>query len=258
MSKNFELLRQAGFKQDYFDDLPAEPPTPTAQRINPPGSNRSTSGAHLKQQPGTEDHRITALVRRIFLDVRNPNVRCVVFSGVAPLSGCTRICAQTSRTLASLVDGTVCVVDTNFGAPGIARQFSRDSVVGFSEAVLQGKPARNFVRQIDASNLHVLSAGEERVRVQADGANVAGCLRQLRRDFDYVLIDAPPLSRGSIASNVSRAGDGAILVLESQGIALGSLLRAKQHLRAAHVPLLGVILNECKPPAPSLFGEFFK
>jgi protein-tyrosine kinase len=257
MSKNFELLRQAGFKQDYFGDVRTE--TPPAEKINAPAGSPSTARYRAPNAPAQDD-QISALVRKIFLDGRDPNVHSVVFSGVAPSAGCTWACAQTGTTLASMVDGTVCLVDANFAAPAINRQFGQDNAVGFSDAILQGKPARNFARQIDGSNLYVLSAGEEGVRLEPDGAgaNVARCLRELRRDFDYLLVDAPPLAGSSTASTAGRAGDGAILVLESTGIALESLLKAKQHLKAARVPLFGVVLNGRKSPAHSLFGQFFK
>jgi hypothetical protein len=258
MSKNFELLRKAGWKQDLFEGAHPEPlRAPPSRKVNSPVKHPSparyrTSGISAKRD------QIFSLVHRIFLDPRNPQVRSVAFFGVAPRAGCTWACAQTTRTLASLVDATVCVVDANFSAPSLHGQFSADNHVGFSDAILQGKPARTLVRQIDGSNLHILCAGGECGRVQAEVGRIGGALRGLRREFDYLLVDAPPVALGSLAAGIGQAGDGAILVLESTGIALESLLKAKQRLKSAHVPLFGVVLNDRKSPDHSLFSQFFK
>ncbi len=257
MSKNFELLRQAGWKQDFFDG--AE----TTEGASPRKTRPPTAPPHAPRRYRAPDNssrgdQISSLVHRAFLDPRSPNIRSVVFSGVAPRAGCTQACAQTARTLASRVNGTVCVVDANFAVPAIHEQFSVDNLVGFSDAIAQGKPPATLVRQIDSSNLYVLSAGCECGRAQSAGAGIAQSLRELRREFDFVLVDIPSVINGTLGASIARGGDGAVLVVDSTGIALQSLVKAKERLKLARVLLLGVVLNDRRAPAHSLFGQFFK
>lgn len=256
MSKNFELLRQAGWKQDFFDGaetVDTAPPRETGTPATPHTPRRYRAAG-----VSSKGNQISSLVQRVFLDARNPNIRSVVFSGVTPRAGCTWACAQAARTLASRVNGTVCVVDAHFAAPSVHGQFGVDNLVGLSDAIAQDKSASTLARQIESSNLHVLSAGGECGRAQSAGARIAQSLRELRREFDFVLIDVPPLVNGALVASIGRGGDGAILVVDSTGMALESLVKAKERLKRARVPLFGVVINSRRASSHSIFGQFFK
>lgn len=272
MSKNFELLRQAGWKQDFFEGAPTEAP-PSPVRKNPtsasppqpapvspqhaPASSRTAPPRKRARSVRSGNDQITSLVSRLFLDPHIAHVRGVAFAGVTPRSGCTSACAQTGRTLACMVGNTVCVIDANFSAPALHAQFSIDNLMGLSDALVQGKPARNFVRQIDGSNLHILAAGGQCARARSESPTVAQALFELRREFDYLLIDMPPVA-GSSVSTIAHAADGAVLVVSATGVALDTLLRAKELLRSTRVTVLGAVLNDRKSSAQSRLGHLFK
>jgi len=68
--------------------------------------------------------------------------------------------------------------------------------------------------------------------------------RELRAEFDYVLIDAPSLDTHPFAMTLGELTDGAILVLESSGTPRDVVVQAKRRIEESHVPLLGIVLNE--------------
>lgn len=247
MSKNFELLRQAGWRQDFFEDLP---PSPSAE---------NTNTERPKRFPLGED-QISTLVRRIFLNSGGSEIRTVMFSGVVRSVGCTRTCAQAAKALAHAVAGCVCVVDANFEAPSLHHQISQTAELGLSDAILESKPAKEYAERVADSNLWMLAAGNQVRRVNgfSKGATLESYLRELAGQFDYLLVDGPSLTSGPQALSVGRAGDGAVLVMESTGVAPNLLLKSRKQLQAARVPLFGVVLNQREPALPPLLDRLMK
>src|SRR5436190_17385335 len=68
------------------------------------------------------------LVQRLFLNGPQ-SAQAVVFSAVEPGSGCTFICTRTAEILANQLEEPVCLVDANFHAPGLNRQFEFENEI---------------------------------------------------------------------------------------------------------------------------------
>ena len=68
---------------------------------------------------------------------------------------------------------------------------------------------------------------------------------RLRREFDLVLIDGSPLFTGLSSAILPHAIDAAILVHDTTRTSDRTLLRARDVLDAAGVPLLGLAETFC-------------
>jgi receptor protein-tyrosine kinase len=68
-------------------------------------------------------------------------------------------------------------------------------------------------------------------------------LARLRREFDYVLIDAPACDAGVDAVLLGQLSEAAILVVEADATRRVSAGRAKQDFDAAGIALAGTVLH---------------
>jgi Mrp family chromosome partitioning ATPase len=233
MSRNFELLQRAGWGEEYLEGIPA-----------PVYSNRST--VPPQQNASRPGDQISTLVQKLFQRNGGPYIRCVVFLGCTETSRGTSVCARTAQTLARQVHDRVCVVDAEFENPSVHRFFGKDNLAGLRDAVSHSRSGESFVKQVEESNLWVLSAGdpgtERRAPVSQRG--LAACLAELRADFPYVLIGAPPLSGRSELSALGQVADGAVLVVNASGVSADMADRGRARLRRANVRLLGMVLNQ--------------
>jgi MinD-like ATPase involved in chromosome partitioning or flagellar assembly len=73
---------------------------------------------------------------------------------------------------------------------------------------------------------------------------------QLRRAFDYLLIDAPAMSGSGDAGILGQAADTVVLVIEANGTRRLTARKAKEDLEAAGVRLLGTVLYNRTFPIP--------
>ncbi|MDD5166300.1 MAG: hypothetical protein PHQ57_02780, partial [Candidatus Omnitrophica bacterium] len=65
-----------------------------------------------------------------------------------------------------------------------------------------------------------------------------------KKEFDSVIFDSPPIGIVSDAAIISRAVDGAILVVESGKTSRRALLKITKLLKNANVNVIGTLLNK--------------
>ena len=238
MSRNFELLRRAGKEHVLFgrsgsDALP-----------NDTGHRQFDLGRQAQEEA-------VKLVQRVFLIPNSHSPRAVVFSSVQG-NGSSEICSRTGQVLASQGSGSVCLVDANMRAPSLHQLLGVGKVPGLADATVKPGPVKDFAMQIGAGNLWVMPSGS--LAAEAQGLFASDRLRsrmtELSKEFDYVLIDAPPVSSCADAILLGQMADGVILVVEANSTRRETARRAKETFEDAKVKLLGAILNNRAFPIP--------
>lgn len=238
MSKNFELLRRTGWGEEYLDGIPS----PAYTKASPPAPHQKTAPRPTGQ--------IAALVQKLFQRSGDPQIRCVVFLGCTESSGGTSVCARTAMALAGQVGDRVCVVDAKLGNPSLHRFFGQDNLVGLRDAMAHSRPGESFVKQVEESNLWLLPAGDPK-NGHAGGRpqrSLTSCLIELRTDYPYVLIDAPPLSQRSELPALAQVTEGAVLVVDPSGVTADIALKGRTRLQKSNIRLLGMVLNQDESP----------
>lgn len=254
MSKNFELMQNLGKERDMFqtvtETLPDEP-MPVASRAIEDKPPVDLKPLELKMEQGQRDEMFK-LVQRVFFTAGTDGSRLVVVSGTESGNGCSWICARMAEVLAAQVSGTVCVVDANLRSPGLHREFGVTNHYGLAEALQVRAPVRGFVTQLSRSNLWLLSCGNETEKSQTllGSERMRSLLPELQREFDYVLIDAPPLRAGDDTIVLGRNAEGVVLVLKANASRRETARQAVQALENANVRLLGAVLNHRTFPVP--------
>jgi capsular exopolysaccharide synthesis family protein len=256
MSKNFELMQQAGKEQEFQPSRKMEAPAPMTFGNGSNGaSHRSTDGLDLDQLAGEEALR---LVQRVFLLQSQEPPHMVAFAGIDHGSGCSRICVRVAETLAKNVRGSVCLVEANLRSPALPGMFGTTNHHGLTNSLMQDGPIRSFAKPVRGDNLWLLSSGA----LASDSANLLNSEKlktrfaELRKEFDFVLIDAPPLTRYSDALALGQLTDGLVLVLEANSTRREAAVKVSENLRAAQIRVLGAVLNKRTFPIPeSLYSK---
>ena len=245
MSKNFELIQQA--------EMNLGSAAAPAKRTYSNGSAATNGGGavelNIDRLTREESQK---LVQRVFLAQGADNPRVVVFAGIDHGNGCSQICAQTARILADNVTGSICLLDANLRTPSLPNIFGVTNHHGLTDALVEAESVRNYTKPLTPSNLWLLSCGS----MPAGSANMLTSAKmkdriaELRKEFDYVLVDAPPLNEYSDAIALGQIADGLVLVLEANATRRESALRIAETLRATQIRVLGAVLNKRTFPIP--------
>ncbi len=255
MSRNFELMQLAGRGADFRGVREVHE---TVRPMNPQKEDEYAE-KHTPAHPDVNAldldelacEETLRLVQRTFLHGPDGS-HTVVFAGVDHGNGCSRLCVRIAETLASNVTGSICLVDANLRTPSLPRLFGVGNHFGLTDALLQAGPIRSFIKPLRNQRLWLLSCGS----IAADSPRLLNSddlqkrLIELRTEFDYVLIDAPPLARYGDAMAVGKFTDGVVMILEENSTRREVAVTVSENLRAAGIKILGAVLNKRTFPIP--------
>ena len=93
-----------------------------------------------------------------------------------------------------------------------------------------------------------------------DSDNFVDLLRMLREEYDYVIIDTPPLGNVVDSAIVSEHCDGLVMVIEANAISYKLAQKVKNQLEKGNCRILGAVLNkvELKNGQYSYYGKKYK
>lgn len=119
-----------------------------------------------------------------------------------------------------------------------------------------------YCEETEIDNLLTLSAVETTPSVRVVGSRRASewestpeyraeCLKALRWNFDYVLIDCPSPAASSEATTLAPLVDGVCIVVKAAQTRRGQIQRCQQMIDNAGGNFLGFILNQRNYPVPN-------
>jgi Mrp family chromosome partitioning ATPase len=236
MSRHYQLMQELERDRAFFSTRFHEPvfPLPGDQQ-NDPTDHRAPSELTL------------LLVQRLFLK-RTPLPRMVVFAAVNHGNGCSQITALVAKTLTGMATGGVCLVEANFHSPALPRILGATNYRGLSDALREPGNITSFAKPVWKQGLSLLSSGP----IAAQAANLLITERMtarsadLRKAFDFVIVDAPPLAHYPEAIALGKLSDGVVLVIEAGSTRRKAACAAVENLRASGAELLAVVLNKQK------------
>lgn len=247
MSKNFDLMQRA---EICLGSVPSVGTETIADEARIPAM--TTAGGLTAAESAVREESLK-LVQRLFRPAGQVAPKTVMFAAIDSKNGCSWLCAVIARLLAESVSGSVCLVEGNFRTPNLPKTLGVENHYGLADALRQVGPIRSFAKQIGPNNCWLLSSGslpEDSLNLlNGDRMNERVC--ELRREFDYLVIDAPPLTAYADAMVLGRLVDGVVLVLEANETRREAALQVTDSLRKSKIPVLGAVLNNRTFPIPA-------
>jgi succinoglycan biosynthesis transport protein ExoP len=138
------------------------------------------------------------------------------------------------------------VIDGDLRRPSIHKRFGLPNTLGLSNVLVNDFPWREAILSVpNVPSLSVLPAGSvSRRAADLMGRGLERILEEAARDFDLIILDAPPLLGFPEPLIMATAADGVVIVARAgqtsrKGVA--SVLTTLTRLRAN---VLGLVLNE--------------
>ena len=220
------------------------------EAVNP--QNQDLLSGRLDRDSRRANEEVINLVQRVFLFPSFEATRVVVFSSVDDSSTSSEICFCAGEVLAAQVSGSVCLVDANVCAPSLHQAFGIGKSPGFLDALGTPDPIKNFALPIARGNLWLIPSGLP--PLEAPGLfpsdRLYSRMDELSEQFDFVLINAPPVCSHRHATLLGQRADGIILVVEANSTRRQIARMAISTLQDGKVKLIGAILNNRTFPIP--------
>ncbi len=189
--------------------------------------------------------QICGLVRQVFSSNVPVPVRQVVFSAVDHGTDIHALCMRVAESLARETRQRIAVA----GQTPLSESGETIHRVASGRIGEQGKSPFRQVPLRVRSNVWLLprdEGGEDGVSM----ASIQQHLSDIRREFEYSIVEAPPASDSDEPMAMAQFADGIILVLSARHTRKATALKIKESLVAAEARLLGTVLSDREFPIP--------
>jgi capsular exopolysaccharide synthesis family protein len=222
----------------------------------PPGEGERVELVTWNRKPSLLAESFRATLTSILSAGQNGNrPRVVVFTSPGPEEGKTTVVSNLGIALAE-INRRVLLIDADLRRPQLHKVFDVPNSWGLSDLLrektaLADSPLEALARPTQIPELYVLPSGPGTVSISnlLYSPRLPELLERLRREFDTVLIDTPPMLQIADARVLGQLADAAILVLRAGQTTRDAALAAKDRFAEDGIPLLGTILNAWKPGA---------
>jgi capsular exopolysaccharide synthesis family protein len=189
---------------------------------------------------------------------RDDRGQVVLVTGTAPQEGKTTTIVNLARLLAGAGEKAV-VVDCDLRRAQMHQRLELPREPGFTDFFVRHEPVSALLRPAATANLFALTAGPLPPNPPALLARKAlgDLFEELRGEFDWVLVDSPPLASVTDALLLARHADHALLVVQHGKVDKKLVKRSAAALRKATPNLLGAILNAVDVRARSYHYSYY-
>jgi succinoglycan biosynthesis transport protein ExoP len=175
---------------------------------------------------------------------REDSGQVVLITGTAPQEGKTSTIVNLAKLLAASGEKTL-VMDLDLRRAQVHRRLGVPKEPGFSDYFIKREELDRLVQPTKSPNLFVLTAGALPPNPPALIARkqMGDLLDRLRRHFDWILVDSPPLASVTDALLLARYCDLAVYVVQHNKIDKKAIKRSILALQKVTPNLLGVVIN---------------
>lgn len=167
----------------------------------------------------------------------------LVVTSASPAEGKSFTAANLAIAQSQLADKKVLLADFDFRRPSVNKTFQIDCSPGLTDYLTGKASLASIMRKVAGTNLYILTAGDA-VPNPLELLNLKECkalIADLRDNFDWVVLDSPPLLFAADGNLLATMCDGTILVVRIGATTFDAVTRAMQSLCENNV--LGVVVN---------------
>ncbi|HXY29927.1 MAG TPA: polysaccharide biosynthesis tyrosine autokinase [Gemmatimonadaceae bacterium] len=185
-------------------------------------------------------------------------LRTLVVTSPSPQEGKTTTAANLAVTFAQ--QGLrVVLVDCDLRRARLHTVFRAPREPGFTQLLLGQKTLEEVVQPTDVEGLWLIPAGAlpPNPSELLGGAQTRATLERLKKEFDGVIIDTPPVHVAADSLILGKLSDGVLLVLRAGRTDRSSAVDARQRLGNLGARVVGAVLNDPDHKVPQYGGYYY-
>lgn len=185
-------------------------------------------------------------------------IKTIVITSASPNEGKSRTAANLAIVLAQAGHSTL-LIDADFRRPSLHRMFGKVRNVGLSNLIVGEVVESDLVAPDEQIiTLTVLPSGP----IPPNPSELLGSypmkalLDRFRKEFDYTVIDTPPVNAVTDASLLAAQTDAVMLVIDTNRATYTAVQHAKQALDRVNARLLGTVMNKMRATGGGYYAQY--
>jgi len=197
----------------------------------------------LTQPRSAHAERYRSLRTRVLHAGEHHKMQALVVTSAGVMEGKTVTALNLAWLLAQTDGVRAILVDGDLRHPCSGEYLDIEAPVGLSEILAGEAKLDDTIVRLEPAGLYLLPGGHSRDNVAEalSGPKFLAVLAELRRSFNYIIIDAPPLGIFTDATVLINRADSALIVVRSGRTRFAALDRVLEPLPRERI--LGVVLN---------------
>lgn len=210
----------------------------------------------IEEPESAASESFRSLRTNLFYAVVDEPPKVVMITSVNPREGKSTVCANLGVVLAQAEKRTL-VVDCDLRRPVLHKIFGLRNIYGLVN-VMVGERSLQQVWQEPLSGLKVVTVGSLPLNPAEllSSRRFAEFLQRVRGEFDYVLVDAPPIGPVADPAIIAAHSDAALLVLDAQNTRKSAVRSGVRSLEAVGGRVLGTVMNNVEGSGGYSYGGY--
>ena len=187
------------------------------------------------------------------------NIRTIMFTSSIPNEGKSSITFALARSLAQ-TGKRVLLIDADIRKSVLVSRYQLEKdVYGLSQFLSGQKKLEEVLYSTNVEFLDVIFSGpfSPNPAELLEEQLFTDLVERSKAEYDYVIIDTPPITNVIDGAIVARVCDGAALVVESGAISYRIAQRVKQQMEKTGCRLLGVVLNKVGGENSGYYSKYY-
>ena len=214
---------------------------------------------HLKpKSPIAEAYR-TLRTNIQFSSIDN-EVKTIVITSSEPSEGKSTVISNLAVSMANS-GKKVLILDCDLRKPNLHKIFRMRNIIGFTNALIEDLEIDKVTRDIqEVKGLKILTSGPipPNPSELLNSKKAKNFIENLKKSFDVILIDAPPVGIVTDAAILANYVDGIILVVGFGQAEIEAVKDAKALLDRFNANLMGIVLNKAPITKKKYLGTYYK
>ena len=172
------------------------------------------------------------------------NAKVILVTSTTPSEGKSFVTSNLALTFASHGEKTI-IIDCDLRKPNVHRSFGVDNLKGVIDYCVSGAALDTLIIKEHHQNFDILpSGGRAKNPTQIlNGPEFSRLISDLRKRYDRVLVDTPPLAAVSDAMVILPLADGSIFTIMFNHVRRKAAQFCARRLMETNVPCFGAVLN---------------
>lgn len=182
---------------------------------------------------------------RTYLSI-NKSIKTILITSSEVDEGKTTTICNLGRCYAELENTKILLVDCDFRKRGISKFFNIENTFGIADIVFGYKNIDECIKKVEGIDILTCGCVPSNISMLLNSQSMRETILKLREEYDYVLIDSPPVCRLSDACIITQYVDATVLVNGSKMIDSKAAKVTLDKLNKVGANIIGIILNKFK------------
>lgn len=203
----------------------------------------------------SEDYR--TLRTSIMFSHAEEEPRAIAFSSAFPQEGKTSTLVNTGVSFAQL-EKKVILIDADMRKPRLHKIFNLRNFTGLSSYLTGKEGPAEIIQQSPLENIWVIPSGPHPPNPAEllESKRMKLLVKGLKQEFDFVLLDTPPVLAVVDAVILSAVADGTVVVIKVNKTTRKALAGTVQALNKSKAQIIGIVYNEMEMRGMGLYAPY--